>query len=136
MVDFQNETTIGTPAADIVRVLILQRRADLFEAWESYKKKEYQGVDIGLDVVKARLESLFLELQAALKRRWTKKSKKDQSNLYDDLLADIKSDDPEVICKTIHQLNDYLDEIRLTRIDTKSNYDSTDVEVEHRAKRM
>lgn len=135
MVDFQNETTIGTPAADIVRVIILQRRSDLFEAWESYKKKEHTGVDGGLEVVRARLETLFLELQPALKRRWTNKKKKDPT-MYHTLKENIKSEDPEVIEETIHTLNDYLDEIRLIRIDTKSNYDSTNVEAEHKAKRM
>lgn len=129
MVDFDNEVTIGTPAVDVVRILILQRRADVFEAWESYNKDTYSNIIGDLSVVRARLYSLFLELQGGLKRRLTTKE-------YDKLVKDLKSEKAEEILKVILTLNEYLDSLNLTKIDTKKKYDKTRVEKEHKAKRL
>lgn len=128
MVDFDNETTIGTPAVDIVRVLILQRRADVFEAWESYNKEDFQNQQTDLHIVKARLFSLFLELQGGLKRRLTKG--KDYTNLIKDLESNTKKD----LMKATLYINEYLDGLNLTKIDTKKKYDKTRVEKEHKVK--
>jgi len=127
MVDFDNEATIGTPAADVERISILQRRYDLFEALEDYKKKRLGGAGVSLSIVRARLFSLFLELQAMLKRRWNKKE-------YTDLLYRcLESDTEEEILNIIFTLNEELDSIRLTRIDMKKVYDSSKVEAENKA---
>ena len=69
MVDFDSGETVGTPASDIVRILLLQRRDYVIEAIEKYYQLKSGGVNHGLGVVRARLRSLFLEMQAALKRR-------------------------------------------------------------------
>jgi len=129
VVDFNNETTVGTPAVDVVRILILQRRADLFEAVEKYNKQSYQGQQADLSIVRARLKSLFLEIQAALKRRL-------KPDVYKELMQKIEQDDEEKIMEAIYFLNEHLDNMRLTRIDTKTQYDSTRVEIENKAKRL
>lgn len=129
MVDFNAETTVGTPASDVIRILILQRRADLFEAWEHYKKQGFQGIDSSLAVVRARLFTLWLELQAGLKRRLKDPEYKAIEKL-------IKSDDEQDIMQAIYTLNEELDKIKLTQIDTKKQYDKTRVESEHKQRRM
>lgn len=131
MVDFDNEGTVGTPATNIVRILILQRRSDLFEAWESYKKKSYKNIDADaeLSVVKARLDSYFLELQAWLKRKLKKED-------YDNLASKIKSDDEEEIYWAICFLNEQLDILKLIKLDTKEQYEKSRVEKEHFSKRL
>jgi len=128
MVDFNNETTIGTSAWDIVRVLILQRRNDLIEAIEYYNKLECRNTDGDLSIVQARLHSLFNELQASLKRRWN--GPKDTR--YKDLIDKIKSDKFKDIIDAFYILNEYLDEINLTRIDTRKQYDGSRVEEENK----
>lgn len=52
--DFNNETTVGIPAADVERISILQRRYDMIEALEDYKKKRLNGVGVTLSIVRAR----------------------------------------------------------------------------------
>lgn len=128
MVDFNNETTIGTPAVDIVRVLILQARYNLFEAWEYHQKMLFQGTEGNLSLVRARLGTMFLELQAGLKRRL---SKLEYQNLLNRLKDDTMTTDEafDIICL----FNDILDKINLTKIDTKKVYDSSRVEKEHKA---
>lgn len=127
MVDFNSETTIGTPAVDVVRILILQRRADLFEAWEQYKKEEYQGIQNDISIVRARLFSLFLELQGSLIRKLKEKD-------YKKIVESMDTDDKDIILESVLTLNEYLDKLNLTKIDTKEKYDKTRVEKEHKVK--
>jgi len=129
MVDFNNETTVGTPAIDIVRVLILQRRADLFEAWEDYKKKSYAGIEKNTPIIRARLFTLFMEIQAAQKRRL-----KDED--YLELIRKVKSDNIEELETVTFEINEFLDSIKLITVDTKKTYDSTRVEVEDKMKKL
>lgn len=126
MVDFDNEATIGTPAIDIIRVLVLQARAYTFEAWEDYHKKRAAGIEANLNVVYARLHAWFDELQAALKR---KLKKEDYRKLKDGLA---KNKDEQALRDVTYFLNGYLDEIKLTRLDTKKDYDKTGWESENK----
>ena len=128
MVDFNNEATVGTPAVDIERISILRRRYDFIEAWEDYKKQSYQGVSAGLNVVRARLFSLFLELQAMIKRR--------KSNDYNKIVETIKnkSSTETDILDIFVLINEELDAIKLTKIDTQRVYDSSNVEEENEIK--
>lgn len=134
MVDFNNETTITRPAIDIERVIVLQRRFDCIEAYESYNKHNFQGAGADISDFKARLNSLFWELKSALKRHFPKNSKGDPS--YKDVDEWIKSDNDEDLLKAFDLINDWLDSIKLTRLDTHKVYDSTRVETENREKKL
>lgn len=128
MVDFDNETTIGVPAADITKILILQRRTYLFDSYEAYLKQQAKGVQADQSVMKARLHSLFLELQATLKRRLTKEDE------YKQLILKINSDNIDDLYEAMLFLNEQLDDMNLTRLDTRRRYDSTKVENENKEK--
>lgn len=124
MVDFNNETTVSTPAVDIVRVLILQRRADLMEALEDYLKKDSLGYSQSINIVKARLYTLFLEVSGMLKRRAPED--------YARLEVGIRGlDDVEDIIKIILEFNNILDSVGLTKIDTRKKFDSSIAENEN-----
>lgn len=128
MVDFNNEATVGTPAVDVERISILQRRYDLIEAIEHYRKMRLNGAAMGISVVSCRLFSLFLELQACLARHLTPKE-------YDKLLdVCLNSSKEEEILTAVYKINSVLDQIKLTRIDTQRVYDSTDTEAENKIK--
>ena len=127
MVDFNNEATIGTPAAEIEKVSILQRRYDWIEAYEEYKKNKFKGQAQNLSIVRARLLSLFLEVQAMIKRK--------KPEQYDDLKKACSEDTEEKnIVDAFLFINELLDELKLTRIDTKKVYDTTNVELENEEK--
>lgn len=127
MVDFNNEATIGTPAGDVVKILILQRHYDLLEAVEHYNKQVAMGQEANISTVKARLYTLFIQIQAMLKRRLPSKE-------YEDFKEQIQSDDDQKILEAIYRINEELDKINLTKIDTKKVYDSTNVEKENKVK--
>ena len=128
MVDFNNETTIGTPAVDVVRILILQRRSDLIEAIERHNKISFQGSDTDGAVIRARLISLFIEVQAGLKRRLVAQDYEAlKKRVYD------PNADYDTIMECLEYINSYLDELRLTRIDTKPLVDKTKWEEHNQA---
>lgn len=128
MVDFNNETTIGTPATEVVKILILQRRNDLFEALEHHRKRAYAGVQSDISIVRARLFSLFLELQATLKR----KLGADEYNRIKGVVLENTNEDE--LIEVIYELNECLDEMKLIRLDNTKTYDATDTEIENKEK--
>ena len=117
MVNFNNDTTIGASAVDIQRVSILQRRYDFIEAFEDYKKKKLLGVNVNLNIIRARLGSLFYELQATIKRRLKEEEYKRLKNIC---LNKPSEDDIE---KAFFEINEELDKMKLIRIDSKKVYD-------------
>jgi len=129
MVDFNNEATIGTPAINIVKILILQARANVLEALEVYNKKISQGVSWDQAILKARILTWFIELQAYLERalkpedyeQFIKKVKDDY--LFNE--TDIEKAD---LISLIIELNKTMDELRITRIDLRRQYDKTNIE--------
>lgn len=124
MVDFDNETTVGTPAVDIVRVLWLQARAYLLEAWEDYTKKSEQGVESGLHIIKARVFTLWMEMQGYLKRAL-------KPEQYDEKRLLLDSDEPSDLLALTEFLNEHFDVLRITRIDTKIMYNRQSIETEN-----
>ena len=130
MVDFNNETTISTPASDVEKISILQRRYDLIEALEHYKKQNLQGVNASLSTVQARLISFFLQLYATLSRHIT--PQKEFEKLKEDVFK--RNPKEEELLKVIYTISMKLDDMRLTRIDNETPYDSTDVEKENNIK--
>ena len=129
MVDFNDGNTVGTPAADIVRVLVLEARKYAFDAWEDYYKKRLQGMSAPLATVKARLFNLFMNLRSALKRRWGEKDIK-----FIELEELVKSDKKEDLIKAYYIIDDYLDNTKLIRLDTQEVHDKTNIEADNRSR--
>ena len=133
MVDFQNEATVSTPAADIVRILILQRRNDVIDAIEAYHRNKFKGTPAETYEVRARLYSLFLEVQAALQRKAKENPElQEEYALLDQTIkgdADYQRDDDDAnhLIQCFEYINTWLDTNKLIRIDTKKQYDTTRV---------
>lgn len=129
MVDFDNETTIGTPAVDVQRIVILERRYNLFEALEAFNRNRMRGIDADLAIVRARLATMFLEVAELLERNL---DKKDYAALKKGIYGAEATE--EEMLNAIETINRILDKVQLTKIDTKVKYDSRRVEVENQAK--
>ncbi len=129
MVDFDNEVTVGIPAVDVEKISILQRRHDLLEAYEDYKKKRFSGAGVPLSFVRARLISLFLEVQAMLQRRM----KPEVYNKFKEDCFTEKADENSIL-ELVYIINGQLDEIKLTRVDTQKVYNERRVEEENKVK--
>jgi negative regulator of replication initiation len=132
MVDFNNDTTItGRSAEDILRVIIMERRYNLFDGIENYIKLRSDGNDSNqeVSVVKARLFALFLEIEETVKRNFSKEPEK-----IKELEKYMNSDSYDDLIKAVKMLMTVLDVVKLTRLDTKVPYESTRVSVEDKIK--
>ena len=128
MVDFDNETTVTVPPTDLLRVLILQRRNDLFEALESYQKVCEQS-EPPLNIIQARMLTLFLEIQPVMKRKLSKAD-------YEALWVLVQGGTIEDMINATVIINDFLDSFGLLKIDFKNVYDKTRVELENQVKSL
>lgn len=131
MVDFNNDTTItGRSAEDILRVIIMERRYNLFDGIENYIKLHSEGnaSDHDLAIIKARCFSLFMEIEETVKRHI-----KDEKEL-EELYKNMNSNTYEELIKAVKTLMFVLDKVKLTRLDSKIPYDSTRVTVEDKHK--
>lgn len=130
MVDFNNEATVSRPATELVKTIIIQRRYDLFEQFENYTKRKTEPEDTqNLPLVKARLFTLYLELHPMIKRKKDKEYITKIGKL-------MKSDKEEDIVEAIYYINDFIDLLKITKIDTRREYDSTRVEIENSEKSL
>jgi hypothetical protein len=127
MVDFDNDATISTPALDILKVLILQRRNDALEALEFFRKKNLGGIDYPTDIFASRVFSFFIEIEPSLERNFSKEE-------FAKLEKDCRSQDFDELLAAYRVMNYHLDAIGLTKIDNKKKIDTTDVEAENKEK--
>ena len=127
MVDFNNETTVSTPAIDVVRILILQRRNDVLEAIEHYYKVDDSGAESDSGIVKSRIISLYLEIEGMIKKR----TKDDDYKETHKAIIKIKQSGIADLIKIFSDFNMMLYDINLTKIDNKPEYDTTKVEGEN-----
>lgn len=124
MVDFNNETTIGRPAVDVERILVLQRRDAIIDSFETWHQQDALGGQPPTAYIKARCKSLYLQIQGMLNRR--------KGTLSTDIQALLQKDDYDSLVKGFQLMSEFLDTLRLTRIDTRSNFDSTNVEEDNK----
>jgi len=127
MVDFNDGNTIGTPASDIVRVLILEKRTNVIEAFESLAKNSREDI-YSLRMVRARLQSLYWELEGMLTRKSLGKNANVDLKEIKELL--FGEDKPTIasLIDCFSKINMLLDDIKLTRIDNHVVIDTRYVE--------
>jgi len=124
MVDFNNEGTMTTPAGDVVKMCILERWYNLIEAFEAYDKNKSSGIQAEFHIMKSRLLSLFRVLTPALLRAGKKAE-------YEEIILLSQEGGYEDLLRAFNIMNTFLDDIRLTRIDTKPKYNRDRVEEEN-----
>lgn len=112
MVDFNNDTTVATPAIDVKRILILQDRQYLKEAIGVYVKARAQGLEADVSIIKSRLYELFLEIRAGVRRHLNPEE-------YDRLQELVISDEFAELSEAFDLLDTWLDNIGLTKVDVK-----------------
>jgi len=132
MVDFNKEATIGTPAHNVVKILLLQARANVLEALEDYNKKMSKGIEADQSILKSRLLTWFLEHQAYLDRNLKKKDwVQMQNRAKESLFFNQEELEPEKIWDFIKDLNKIIDKLKVTRVDTRVAYDRSNVELDN-----
>ena len=124
--DFNNDVTVGIPAVDIERVCVLQRRFEFIDAFEFYKKNKFGGVNNGINLVRARLISFFLQMEGMLKRRFK------PGEFLELRRVCFEAKEEDELVRAFFVLSEDLDHMNLTKIDTRKHFDMGVAEIENR----
>ena len=132
MVDFNSEGTVTTPPADVLKILILEKREYVMEAINKYQIEAFKGFAPKDNYIKAGLFTLFLELKAMLLNSVFKKEKvlfngKEEAitkQTIETINSNIKSDK---WLEAFEFLNNYLYAKGLIKVDSRSHYDKSRV---------
>jgi len=133
--DFDEGLT-STKSPDIyVKLTILQRRYELINAFKSWRRNT---LDMRTqNELIACIETLFVEIESQFTRRVDnlpadKDQVHEEKQGYEWVIENIfKLKSKEDIIKAIKILNQYCDEVKLTRFDTRKHYDRTILESEN-----
>lgn len=121
-------STLAKTPGDLVKFLYLERWKYVIDAIEEYKKRGARNHHQPIDILSARLFSLFQCVQPALYR--TIKDKKE----YDQLEALVYSNEPAALIEAFEIINAWFDKKGLTRIDTIKLYDRSKIEISNMMK--
>jgi len=114
---------LSVPPADMLKVLILEKREAVLDAFESYNRLSYQNIEAETYEIKSRLITLFYELQGSLI-----KDMKDTKyiELRDEILGD--SSDIKSLKDVFIQLSEWLYSKRVTQFDNRKDRHPKSVE--------
>lgn len=126
MID-NKDINIASPPSEILKIIIIERRKEVIESIEAYNKVVFTNAQAPINIVRARVFSLFLEIQGALKRSL-------EPDEYKLMMLDIQKGKPPELIEAFIKINEWLDFKKIIRVDTIERYDSTRVEIENIAK--
>ena len=133
MVDFNSEQLFTANKGEILNIIILGRRDELinsFQLWHESVISNSSSIKSNEYKLRGGLFALFLELEQPLSRNLDKKIFESLKNfIYSK--DDVKDDD---LIKHFQTINEFLDKIKLIKIDTKKHIDSRLVEDENEDK--
>lgn len=115
---------ISSPPAEILKILILQKRDEAIQELRNYQYTEARGVAAKIHRVKARITCLYLELYSSLKRSLSPEE-------FKTLSLNVRSESIERLTSAFFVMSDFLDEKKITRFDIKQNIDMTIPEEEN-----
>jgi len=139
MVDFNSEGTLGTNRSHILDLIVLQRRDEFLNAYELLRVSVLQNTANTSDLffkLRAKAESLFLELVRPLARKLGAQNKKDNTLIDFDGLKKLVffAKDSDDLLKAYNVINGVLDDLTITRIDNRTKIDFTNIELSNYSK--
>jgi hypothetical protein len=124
MVDFNTETTMSKAPKEVISLIIIERWYNFQEAYESYVKERSRGIKSDTNIMRARLVTLLMSIPELLKRRLPKEIDK----IYIQCLDIDKPMNFNDITSIYFNISKCLDEVELTKIDTKKRYNRANIE--------
>jgi hypothetical protein len=123
------DNIVGLAPLNIIKIGIIEARENFILAYETYAQDMERGIQPQLSYMIGRLKTWFMKLQAGLKRRL-----KDYDYLY---LKEMIMDNPNLsldeILDVYYILNEEMDAMGLTKIDTKEKINRSLVEQANRS---
>jgi len=129
MVDFNNDSMLGTNRSHILDLIVLQRRDDFINEYREYRysaRENRSDSSQKLNKTASSLEVLFIELDCLLRRRVDVKKHKFSFEELKKSVRQVRKEEDILIIFNI--INNILDELNITRIDNRKQLDYTDIE--------
>jgi hypothetical protein len=134
MVDFNklqirsgDDITVGTPANDLIKTLIIEAKTNALIAFEDSISKSGQGSYPPVHTIQSRLFSYYATIREPVRERLNEED-------FQQLEEDLNSEDFNILKQTFYRLNQFVYELKITDIFTKKVYDTSDVESENTEK--
>jgi hypothetical protein len=124
MVDFNSDSTIGTPLWHTCQVLILEGREEFIQAYKLYLRARGKGVNAPTYEMKASLNALFEQLRDSLQDTF-------KDGGFEELQVQLGSDKFEDLYSAWNTMSGHLYKKQVTKWDNKKQYDSTRTETEN-----
>jgi hypothetical protein len=118
----------------LLKVYWLQKRNNVLVAIEDYEKRKLWRSRAPTVFIYSRLHSLYLDLKPALKRKWKGKESKEKYDELEKLMQDKNKINSMLSAFDI--MNEWLDDIGITRVDTRIKHNATNPEEENRMRGM
>lgn len=111
--DKDQYTTIYKTPSELLKLFILEDRYNIKQAIENYniRKDKGQSVELDLKLIRARTKTLMFEILNILKRHYSK-----NPEAVTELKRKVNGKESELF-SAIEEINDILDDKKLTRID-------------------
>ena len=120
--DGKGVRNLTVPPAEMLKLLILEKREAVLEAIELYNSWDFQGIDAETYAIKSRVITLFLELQAALRNDLKPEE-------YEDLrVAIFASDEIKSVIDAFYLINNWLYDKKVTQFDNRPDRKPKSVE--------
>lgn len=133
MVDFNNDNTISKPPKEIVSLIVIEKFYNFLEADEHVMKQRIMGANASFAVPRARLRNLFLVCYPMLKRRMKDKEFESLRELCVIGVQENKKVEYKDIVEGFTKISALLDQLELTKLDTKPGINRTKIEQSNRA---
>jgi len=131
MVDFNSDGALGTNRGHILDLVLLGRHDEWLNTYQKYvlsKLENSSDQNRLLNTLKAISQTIEFQLRETLKRR--------VKTNYEEFKELIKRNDEKSIIESFNIINRTLDELQITKIDTRKNIDFTNIEEVNRSKGM
>jgi hypothetical protein len=126
--NYSNTTSSGyvaLPPADVLKIMILQRRSDVISKIRSFYERKENGSRGAEHVLVSEVRALWFEIESGFMR--------DDPTHAEEIIALLWSDSNkgENSIKAFRKINKWLDQKSITRVDLKKEIDRTRVELEN-----
>jgi len=137
MVNFESDTLLTTNKGEILNLIILGRRDELLNTFQRYMKARISNsssIATEEHNLRSSLFVLFLEVEIPLSRRLISQDRQEILINLREFVYSIDVVKPSDLIDSYNVINKFLDDINLTKIDTKKRFDSRLVEDENTEK--
>lgn len=122
--------TVSAPPSDLIKINILYKKQKVMDALLEYHTYKLAGATPPKSKIQSAIHVLFSDLKPSLER-WTVRKSKDNRLSVAEIKKKINSEKFEDIEEAFDEINYWLDEKKITRIDNRKDYDRTDPEMEN-----